>query len=116
MQELRGRARELGIRGRSKMKRRELEEAIVAAENEVWYKENVQCKDCLREQFRQKQIDKEVYDKRLMKQVIRDLCKWCDCGKLAYDGDLRVCIKCGCLQQERISTEGGYEHHRVRWK
>ena len=117
MQELRRRARELRIKGRSKMKRIEIEEAISVVEKENWYKENVKCKDCLREQYRQKQINEEMYHKQLMKQVIRDLCRWCGCGDLIFGVDVfPICRKCGCLQQGEISTEGDYEYHRVRWK
>ena len=115
MQDLRRRASELRIRGRSKMKRAELQEAISAVEKENWYKENVKCKDCLREQYRQKQIDEEIYHKQLMKQVIRDMCRWCGCVGLIYDGDLQICSKCGSLQ-EGISTGGDNEYHSVRRK
>ena len=117
MQDLRRRASELRIRGRSKMKRRELEEAISIVENENWYKENVQCKDCLREQFRQKKIDEEMYHKQLMKQAIRDLWRWCGCGDLIYGADVfPICRKCGYLHQQENSTEVDFSHQRVRLK
>ena len=114
LQELRNKARDLKIWGRSKMKREELKKAIAAVagenwyeedlrvkkqeERDNWYKENVHCKDCLLEQYKQKKIDEETYNQRLLEQAFRDLCKWCNCKKLACDGDLLVCTKCGTLQ------------------
>ena len=121
--ELRNKARDLKIWGRSKMKREELKKAIAAVagenwyeedvrlkkqeERDKWYQENVRCRDCLREQYRQKQIDEATYNQRLLEQTFRDLCKWCNCTKIAYDGDLQICTQCGAVQG---STVDDYRH------
>ena len=79
------------------MKRKELEDSIVIIDEENWYKENVQCIDCLREQYKQKKIDKEKHDKQLLKQKIHDLCKWYGCDNIVYDEDLRICSRYGVI-------------------
>ena len=114
LQELRRRAGELRIKKRSKMKRAELEEAIAAAEKGAWYKENVTCQQCLREQRKQKIIDERVYNERTMANVIRRLvCDQCKHEDFVLDGDLQICVNCGTIKED-VNTEGDYNFNRVK--
>jgi len=105
--ELRRRAKELGIRRYSVMKKGDLLKVIKETEKEVYYK-TIHCDQCLREQQKQKIIDEHTYDKKLMANVIRQLgCIYCKHEDFAVDGYLEVCLHCGVTREE-ASTEVDY--------
>ena len=112
--ELKKRAKELGIRRYSVMKREELLKVLEETEKEVYYK-SIHCDQCLDEQRKQKIVDEHTYNEKTMANVIRELvCQHCKHEYFVVDGDLEVCRYCGVIRE--ASTEGGYGNHRVRHK
>ena len=127
LQELRNKARDLKIWGRSKMEREQLEKAIAAVAGEKWYKEdmilkkekerdkwyqeNVKCDQCLHEQYIQKKIDKARYNQQLLNNTIRQLvCDYCEHTELVIDGDKTVCNCCGAVQVSDVDQSHYYWH------
>ena len=68
MEQLRKRATELNLKVRSEISIDELQKVIEVAEN-------IHCDACLRERLKQGKIDNEVYNRNLMENTIRKLCK-----------------------------------------
>ena len=109
--ELRKKAKELRVKRYSLMKKDELEEAIKEAEKEIWYKENVKCDECLREQHKQRLIDEQLYHQKLMENTIR---RHCNTSKIIIDEDEKVCLTCGTVLG--YDCEIGYSGPRVKHK
>ena len=95
------------------MKKDELLRIIEEAEKAVYYKTS-HCDQCLREQQKQKIVDKRMYNERTMANVIRRLvCRYCRYKNFAVDGDLEVYMHCGVLR-EKVNTEGECGHYSAR--
>jgi len=100
LKKLRERAKKLGIRRYSVVKKADLIEAIAEVEKEAYYKESITCDQCLREQRKQKIIDEYTYNKKIMANVIRRLvCNYCEHEDFAVDGDLQICMQCGSVYE-----------------
>ena len=113
--ELKKRAKELGIRRFSAMKKEELLKVLEEAEKEVYYK-SIHCDQCLDEQRKQRIIDEHTYNEKVLGSVIRQLvCEYCKHEDFAVDGELQICRRCGSIKEE-VSTEGDYGNHSVRHK
>ena len=59
------------------------------------------CSACLKEQIIQRKIDKYEHAQRLLESFVRTLvCEYCQHPNFAYDGDLVICVQCGCVQSD----------------
>ena len=121
MQRIRDRGQELGIKRFSVMpipelkgKIEEAERMIEEAEKKLKYEKTVTCQACLEERRKQRLIDDKLYDWRCMDNLIRKLvCTYCKHDNFAVDGDIRVCVACGTVE-DTVSTEGDYTYNRVK--
>ena len=113
--ELRKRAKKLGIRRYSVMKREELLKVLEEAEKEFYYR-SIYCDQGLKEQRKQKIIDEHTYNEVAIMNVIRQLvCQYCLHEYFIVDGDLKICRHCDVIREE-ASAEGDYGNHSVRHK
>ena len=115
MIKLRLKAKELGIRRYTVMKRPELEKAIEKAETEAEYKK-IECISCLEERKNQRLIDERMYNKQKLAKVIRD-CNMrhkCKHTEIAYDIYERICMDCG--EVLAFDQENDYFSHKIKNK
>ena len=95
------------------MTKPDLVAAIAEAEKVVHYGK-IECQHCLDERRKQRLIDDKLYDRRCMDNLIRKLvCTYCKHDNFAVDGDIRVCVACGTVE-ETVCTEGDYTYNRVK--
>jgi len=102
MEKLRQEARMLKIPNWSKMRKKELEDAIRERNTKgTQTGEGLYCDACVREQYQQRCIDEKMYHQKLLESTIRKLhCEWCSSEKMTVDGDLEVCRDCGVVQAD----------------
>ena len=86
----------LQIENRSKMSRKELEEAVRACNTKSTQtgEDITYCDQCSREQYQQRCIDEKVYNQRMLDSLIRKLAIDYD-RKIAHDGDVRMDVDTG---------------------
>ena len=88
------------------MGKEQLVEAIEKAEKERYYTENIHCDACLRERLKQQKIDEAMYNKKLMVNTIRRLCK--EDQKIAYINDMEIDVENG----EVLGYEVDYDRYQ----
>ena len=117
MIKLRLKAKELGIRRYTVMKRQELEKAIEKAETESKY-QKILCNICLEERNNQRLIDEKMYNKQKLEKVIREynLSYKCKHEKIAYNVDERICVDRGEVLMFKANKENDYFSHKIRNK
>ena len=117
MIKLRKKAKELGIKRYTVMKKQELEEAIERAKTEAKYYE-IFCASCLEERNKQRLIDEKMYKEQKLGQMIRDLSMQYECPhrEIAYDVDERICVHCGEVLSFEVNKEGDYFSQKIRKK
>ena len=115
MNKLRKEAATLNIKGRSKMSRPELLDAIKTVKQDEYYTVNIHSNACLNERLNQRLIDKKLYLEKIMENEVRRLsfCRLCEYGKISYEDGICICVDCGSTQQS-VSVEGDYGYHAVK--
>ena len=92
--------------GFSRMKKYELEKAIRNANTkETQTGDGKACEKCLREQYKQRLIDEQMYTKKLLDNALRKLsllCENCGSDRVVIDGDIELCGNCGTLQSAQL--------------
>ena len=105
--ELQKEARYLGINSFSKMKKYELERAIMCKNTKGTNTGDGEvCDQCLREQYKQRLIDEHLYTKKLLDDTFRKLSLLCEnCGsdrRVVINGNVELCGNCGTLQPAQV--------------
>ena len=74
-------------------------------------RDRVLCSVCLEQQGIQGKIDKYEHAQRLVESLERTLvCEYCRHPNFAYDGDLVICVQCGCMQSDETKIHRGDLH------
>ena len=115
MIKLRLKAKKLGIRGFTLMKKQELEKAIEKAKTEAKYYE-IFCDSCLEERKNQRLIDVKMYNKQKLAKVIRDynMRYKCKHTRIAYNINERICVDCGEILIFEMNQENDYFSHKIK--
>ena len=78
----------------------EIKEKEASEDYQRKLRDRVLCSACL-EQRIQRKIDKYEHAQRLVGSLERTLvCEYCRHPNFAYDGDLVICVQCGCKQSD----------------
>ena len=92
----------------------EIKEKEAREDYERKLRDRVPCSACLEQQRIQRKIDKYEHAQRLVESLERTLvCEYCRHPNFAYDGDLVICVQCGCMQSDETKIHRG-DLHKAR--